>query len=131
MQRPKQQALMFLLGAALVGGVLGFSAERIIGHKGSPPNGGREAMYNDLALSAEQRVSMDSLLDVMHCRRQEFLAPIKPQIDSLRDRGRREMLALLTPAQQQKLEERFNEAQMKRSNEERSRSARRPLETCN
>ena len=30
MQRTKQQALMFLLGAVLVGGVLGFSAERAL-----------------------------------------------------------------------------------------------------
>ena len=31
MQRSKQQAIMFLLGAVLVGGVVGFSAERVIG----------------------------------------------------------------------------------------------------
>ena len=29
MERPKQQALAFLLGALLVGGVLGFSADRV------------------------------------------------------------------------------------------------------
>ena len=33
MQRTKQQALMFLLGAVLVGGALGFSADRYIGHE--------------------------------------------------------------------------------------------------
>jgi hypothetical protein len=32
MQRSKQQALMFLLGAVLVGGAVGFSADRYIGH---------------------------------------------------------------------------------------------------
>jgi Spy/CpxP family protein refolding chaperone len=130
MQRPKQQALMFLLGAALVGGVLGFSAERLIGHKPEGRIGGREEMYNDLALTPEQRASMDSLLDVMHCRRQEFLAPIRPQLDSLRATGRREMLELLTPAQRTRLETRFNEAEVKRSNEEKARSGRRTVE-CN
>jgi hypothetical protein len=29
MERPKQQAIAFLLGAVLVGGALGFSAERV------------------------------------------------------------------------------------------------------
>ena len=33
MQRSKQQALMFLLGAVLVGGVLGFSADRVMSKK--------------------------------------------------------------------------------------------------
>ena len=33
MQRSKQQALMFLLGAVLVGGALGFSADRYLGHE--------------------------------------------------------------------------------------------------
>ena len=33
MQRSKQQALMFVLGAALVGGALGFSADRYMVHE--------------------------------------------------------------------------------------------------
>jgi len=33
MQRSKQQALMFLLGIGLVGGALGFSADRYLGHQ--------------------------------------------------------------------------------------------------
>jgi Spy/CpxP family protein refolding chaperone len=130
MQRTKQQALMFLLGATLVGGVLGFSAERIIGHKGESRGGGRESMYNDLALTVEQRAAMDSLLDVMQCRRQEFLAPVKPQLDSLRAAGRTEMLALLTPAQREKMETRFREAEEKRTAETRERAARRNAEPC-
>ncbi len=56
MQRSKQQALMFLLGAVLVGGVLGFSADRVIADK-QKHWGPRRRMYRDLKLSDAQRVS--------------------------------------------------------------------------
>ena len=36
MQRSKQHALMFLLGATLVGGVVGFSVSAWERHQGSP-----------------------------------------------------------------------------------------------
>ena len=61
MQRSKQQALMFLLGTLLVGAILGFSADRLFGDDAPTP--GRQAMYDDLQLSAEQRAAMDSRLD--------------------------------------------------------------------
>ena len=44
MQRSKQQALMFLLGAVLVGGVLGFSADRLFDHDERGPWAGRMRM---------------------------------------------------------------------------------------
>ncbi len=104
MHRSKQQALMFLLGAVLVGGVLGFSTERIL-HK----SGGRTAMYDDLGLSAAQRTAWDSLLDAANCERKAVLKNVQPQLDSIRQRNRVAMDALLTPEQRTKLDARRRE----------------------
>src|SRR6185436_13677185 len=67
MQRSKQQALMFLLGATLVGGVLGFSAERVISKKPKRLPA-RVQMYDDIGIDYAQRVTMDSILDDTNCR---------------------------------------------------------------
>jgi Spy/CpxP family protein refolding chaperone len=104
MQRSKQQALMFLLGAVLVGGVLGFSTERML-HKG----GGRTAMYDDLDLSGAQRTAMDSLLDAANCERKATLKSVQPQLDSIRQRAKTKMDALLTPEQREILDARRRE----------------------
>ena len=44
MERPKQQALAFLLGALLVGGVLGFSADRVLRKDDPTPAARRQAV---------------------------------------------------------------------------------------
>ena len=103
MQRSKQQALMFLLGAVLVGGVLGFSAERVLG-KQHEPRYGRSAMYDDLQLTAEQRQRFDSLLDATNCKRKAILKSVQPQLDSLRREGKVAMDAVLTAEQRSRLE---------------------------
>ena len=48
MDRPKQQAIAFLLGAVLVGGVVGFSADRMIRRDDMSIAEKRKAMYDDL-----------------------------------------------------------------------------------
>ncbi len=52
MQRSKQQALMFLLGAVLVGGVLGFSANRVMSSSKPKRASAREQMYADIGIDA-------------------------------------------------------------------------------
>ena len=103
MQRSKQQALMFLLGAVLVGGVLGFSAERVLDREHGQRNT-RSAMYDDLQLTPEQRQRFDSLLDDTNCKRKEILKPVQAQLDSVRREGRLAMDAVLTPEQRTLLE---------------------------
>ena len=62
MQRSKQQALMFLLGAVLVGGALGFSADRYIAHDNFASSyGPRSKFYDAIGLTETQRSAMDSL----------------------------------------------------------------------
>jgi Spy/CpxP family protein refolding chaperone len=104
MQRSKQQALMFLLGALLVGAILGLSADRVF--RDDVPTPGRQAMYDDLQLTAAQRAAMDSLLDQRHCQISRTLATVEPKLDSIRASARVQMDRLLTADQRTRLEAR-------------------------
>lgn len=115
MQRPRQQALMFLLGAVLVGGVLGFSAERVLGHGGGRRGEvGREAMYDDLSLSTKQRAQLDSVLDSRQEQIQALLKPIQPQLDSIKANSRAQFQRILSPAQWDKFLARMKEDSLRR-----------------
>jgi Spy/CpxP family protein refolding chaperone len=104
MQRSKRQALLFLLGALLVGAILGLSANRVFKDEGPTP--GRQAMYDDLQLTTAQRAAMDSLLDQRHCQIARTLATVEPKLDSIRASARAQMDRLLTPEQRTRLEAR-------------------------
>lgn len=112
MQRSKQQALMFLLGAVLVGGVLGFSADRVL-HEQPRNWAPRMRMYDDLELSEAQRARMDSLLDDRNCQIGAVMKPVRPHLDSIKKAAHQQMLQILTPEQQAKLELRRNEMERK------------------
>lgn len=106
MQRPKQQALAFLLGAVLVGGVVGFSAERVFRRDGTTIAAKRKAMYDDLDLEPAQRSAMDALLDARLCQYDAMLKAIQPSLDSLKTATREKMDRILTPEQRLKFEAR-------------------------
>ena len=108
MQRSKQTALMFLLGAVLVGGVLGFSADRVIASKGKHWSS-RMRMYQDLALSEAQQATLDSVLDERNCQLGAVMKPVAPQLDSIRKGAHQQILQILTPAQRSNLEKRIAE----------------------
>jgi hypothetical protein len=103
MQRSKNLAMMFLLGAVLVGGALGFTADRVWvrGAACSDPRASRELLYERLDLNSQQRAAWDSLLDARHHQFDTLFKPIRPQIDSIRMRSRAQLRALLTTPQQQ------------------------------
>ena len=122
MQRSKQQALMFLLGAVLVGGVLGFSAERVILHVDKDRSwAARTAMYDDLGLSSSQRASMDSVIDEKNRRVDSLLKPVKPQIDSVRANARAQFYRIFTPDHRTKFETRVREDSTRREQAHRAR----------
>jgi len=105
MQRSKNLAMMFLLGAVLVGGALGFTADRVWMRDAacSDPRASRALLYDRLALNADQRAAWDSILDDRHRQFDSLLTPIKPQMDSIRTRSRAQLRALLaTPEQRAK-----------------------------
>ena len=126
MQRSKQQALMFLLGAVLVGGVLGFSAERVLGREHSQRSWAqRTALYDDLELTAAQRTAMDSVMDDRNRRVDSLLSPMKPQIDSIRATARAQFYKIFTPEQRAKFETRVREDSLRRAEGHKSREQKR------
>ncbi|MEK7403452.1 MAG: hypothetical protein AABZ80_13940 [Gemmatimonadota bacterium] len=106
MQRSKQQAMMFLLGAVLVGGVLGFTADQMWNQKSRRSWAPRQRMYDDLELTGAQRITMDSLLDDQNCQMGAVMKPVRPVLDSIRGTARQQMSSILTPEQVLKLETR-------------------------
>lgn len=132
MQRTKQQALMFLLGALLVGGLLGFSAGQALRHDKSADASWfrREGMYDDLGLTTEQRAQVDAVLDQRNCQMRALMDPLKPQADSLREAGQEQMLRILTPEQRERFNARRATIEAKRNIERETRGPRRSTETC-
>jgi hypothetical protein len=121
MQRSKNLAVMFLLGAVLVGGALGFTADRVWMRDAacSDPRASRALLYDRLELNAAQRAAWDSILDDRHRQFDSLFKPIKPQMDSIRSRSRAQMRALLTTPQQR---ERFEAIIQPRPNDKRETS---------
>ncbi len=115
MQRPKQQALMFLLGAVLVGSALGFSADRYLGHeKFAAQYGPRAKFYDELGLSPQQRSTHDSLAFQQDCSFKAILVPHDSVIKALNARFRAQRDSVFTPDQKTKLDARRKEMDARR-----------------
>jgi hypothetical protein len=96
-----RQAFAFLLGATLVGGVLGFTADRLVARDKLCPRWGDQAamrrVFGDqLDLNAAQRAEVDSILDAKHRQIAALVRPVQPQIDSVSNRAADQIRALLT-----------------------------------
>lgn len=116
MDRPKQQAIMFLLGATLFGGALGFSADRVFAHRPQRGWAQRTAMYDDIGLSDRQRAQMDSLLDDSNCQMALVMKPVRPVLDSIHANAKHQMRLVMTAEQQAKLDERVHTDSLRRAN---------------
>jgi Spy/CpxP family protein refolding chaperone len=117
MQRPKQQALAFLLGAVLVGGVVGFSADRVFRANDNSIAARRQALYDDLDLKDAQRAALDSVFDDSNCQLETLFKPLQPSLDSIKAARRQAMNAILTPEQRTRLEVRRKDDDAKRDAE--------------
>jgi Spy/CpxP family protein refolding chaperone len=114
MDRTKGYALMFLLGAFIAGGALGFSADRAIrgGHsRERGPRAYRQRMAEELKLTPQQQTSVDSLIEQKHRQIMALYKPLKPQLDStavlvrvVSDSTHAQIKRLLNPDQQIKLD---------------------------
>jgi len=101
----KQMAVMFLLGALLVGGAMGFATDRMLVRDRLCPRWGdqqamRGRLADELGLSAAQRAALDTILDRRNDAMDTLVQPIRPQLDSVRDAARAEIRRRLTPHQQ-------------------------------
>lgn len=148
MKRSKSLAMIFLLGTLVVGGALGFSADRLIAKSGVCPAPNDRMAWKDrfakeLELTPVQRVTLDSILDKRHRdwaavqatvrpRIDSLQASIRPQVDSLqasigpqldsvRKRARVDMAKMLNPDQLQRFQQIVHEADARRAREEKTK----------
>lgn len=110
MQGSKNLAAMFLLGATLVGGALGFAADRyVVKERLCAPKLSerelRQGFYDDVGLTAEQRVTWDALLDERQKSMAAARASIKPKTDSIMDSYRHKTTELLNPEQRARVDQ--------------------------
>lgn len=105
MRRTNGLALMFFIALFAAGAAVGVVADRYM-QRGQVMRqwGDQRAMRNrladDLGMSAEQRASMDSLLDDRNRQYETLMAPVRPTLDSLGAATRQRLRQLLTPEQQ-------------------------------
>ncbi len=118
MQRTKQQALMFLLVAALVGGALGFSADRYLTHeKVVSQYGPRTKFYDEIGLTQQQRSTLDSLAFQQECTVRTVLTPHDSVLKSIRARFQAQRDSVFTKDQLAKLNARRAEMDARRKAE--------------
>jgi len=115
MDSSKGYAMMFLLGAFVAGGALGFTADRMMdakhGRDMRGPRAYRQRMAEELKLTPGQQASVDSLIEQKHKQIVTLYKPLKPQLDSIAvltrvvsDSTHAQIKRLLNPDQQVKLD---------------------------
>jgi hypothetical protein len=96
---------MFLLGAFLVGGSLGFTVDRMVSYRGDPRGSSViDAFAEELSLTPAQRAAVDSILTERNRVMDSILAPVRPQLHAVRDSARREIAARLTESQRRRFD---------------------------
>ncbi len=95
---------MFLLGAFLTGGAVGFAADRAVA-RSTPATrfddkAARDEVAKQLNLSADQRRVIDSVMDWRRARSREIMQQYRPTLDSIRDSARVLMRTVLDATQQ-------------------------------
>jgi Spy/CpxP family protein refolding chaperone len=103
MHQSKNLAMAFLFGAVLVGGALGFTADRMLGGN---RRGERtlDMLDRRLALTEQQRAQIDAILDERHRQSMVVFETIKPKMDSIRLNAREQLRQVLTAEQRQEYE---------------------------
>ena len=104
MKDTKNLAMMFLLGAFLTGGALGFSANGYMNRDricttGSYGSGLSTIMSKRLELSPAQESRVDSILDERGRQYRIVMSPIQPKIDSIKLNARGQIRLVLSPEQ--------------------------------
>jgi uncharacterized protein YneF (UPF0154 family) len=131
MQRPKAVALMFLVGALVVGSVMGVFVDRMmLRDRLLPPRMGerqaRQIFFDELGFTTEQQTAWNGILDERAKKVAALYAPVRQRADSIRDSYRPQMLQLLTKEQRSQLEAR--EQKMIQERERRTRDRKPPPE---
>lgn len=109
MRDSKNVALMFLLGAFLTGGVLGFTANRYINRGKDCASGAGSAslrgiLSERLRLTVEQQHAVDSILDERSRQYRVELEPILPRMDAIKLNAREQIRRVLNEEQRRRFE---------------------------
>lgn len=109
MRDSKNLALMFLLGAFLTGGVLGFTANRYINRDqvcttGTTSASLRSILSERLRLSADQQHAVDSILDERSRQYRIEIEPIRPRMDAIKLNAREQIRRVLNEEQRKNFE---------------------------
>ena len=96
---------MFLLGAFLTGGAVGFVADRAVAksqpvHRPFDERMMRDSLATELHLSDAQRRTVDSVYDWRRARNKEIMETVRPAFDATRDSARTLLMHSLDPSQQ-------------------------------
>jgi Spy/CpxP family protein refolding chaperone len=109
MQRSRSLALMFLLGALLVGGALGFTADRVLTGDRCARNGdnrrSRTWLTEELNLTAVQSAAVDSIVERRHREMRSVISTVRPRMDAVRDTARQQIRRVLDDAQRARFDE--------------------------
>jgi hypothetical protein len=98
---------MFLLGAFLVGGTLGFTVDRVVSNRlreTDHPTSLVEAFAEELSLSPSQRAAVDSILTARNHVMDSLMAPVRPKLHAVRDSARHAIASRLTNEQRAKFD---------------------------
>lgn len=123
-RRTNGLAIAFFIAAFAAGAAAGVTADRWmdrerVEQQWGSPQAMRARLADDLGMSAEQRIALDSVLDERDRQRDSLMAPVRPSLDSLGAAARQRIRQLLTPEQQATYD------QMLREREEARRQERR------
>ncbi len=121
---------MFLLGAFLTGGAVGFVADRAVNMSRPPRRQYDERMMRDslareLHLSDSQRRTVDSVYDWRRARTKELMDSVRPSYDATRDSARALLMKVLDPTQQADFRKIIETAKRSSDSTRRSRENRR------
>ena len=109
MNDSKNLAMMFLLGAFVTGGALGFTADRYMNRDKVCMIRDTNAAYTTiiaerLHLSDEQRKTINAILDQRTQQWRVEMTPIRPRLDSIKMNAREQMRRLMTDEQKVEFE---------------------------
>ena len=111
MSRSKAIAVLFYLGAVVIGAALGIAVDRTLvparlDRMAQNPRAMRERFFADLRFTTVQRTAWDSIRAASWHTDSLLMAPVDPQRDSLRKTTNATLRALLTPEQVKLFDER-------------------------
>ena len=109
MQRSRSLALMFLLGALLVGGALGFTADRVLTTDRCAKSADNHRAFawltEELHLTPQQSAAVDSIVERRHREMRAVIATVRPQMVAVRDTARQQIRRVLDESQRARFDE--------------------------